>query len=76
MSLIQRLITSLLPRFAASMEADSRAWIIQCSCGYEQSLWEAGGIRGKSAGKTHMYRRCPQCGKRKWNTISRREGSK
>ncbi len=43
MSLIQRIVTALVPRsLAASMEAESREWMMRCPCGYEQSLWDAG----------------------------------
>lgn len=75
MSRIQRIITALVPRsWAASMEAESREWMMQCPCGYERSLWDAGGIRGKAAGTTRTFLRCPHCGQRTWHTISRREG--
>ena len=51
MNSLQKLLVNLLPRsWAKDMEAQSRAWMIRCPCGYEQSVWEAGGIRWKAAG--------------------------
>lgn len=67
-----------LPRFvprswAASMEAESREWMVRCgACGYERSVWDLGGIRWKAAGTSKQYRRCPSCGQRSWHTIYRR----
>lgn len=73
MSAIQRLFTRLLPRaWAADMEADSRMWMIRCPCGYEQSIWDIGGIRWKAVGNSRSFRRCIQCGKLTWHTLYRR----
>lgn len=69
-----------LPRFiprswAASMEAESREWMDRCgACGYEQSVWDLGGIRWKAAGTSKQYRSCPNCGRRSWHTVYRRRG--
>jgi hypothetical protein len=72
MSFIQNLVAVVLPqRWVAAMEADSRLWMVRCSCGFARSLWELGGIRSKAAGQTHWLRRCPQCGRRSWHKISR-----
>lgn len=64
MSWVQRLITGLLPRkWAAAIEADSRAWVMTCqTCGYETSVWDAGGIRFAAAGHPVRRFRCPNCG--------------
>ena len=60
---VQRLATE-------AMEAESRAWMVQCPhCGFERSVWETGGIRYKAAGTSRKYMRCPNCGKRGWNRI-------
>ena len=71
----QRLITKLVPRsWAASMETESRAWMVRCrSCGFERSIWELGGIRWKATGSKLTWGRCPHCGKRGWHTIYRRD---
>jgi hypothetical protein len=46
------------------MEAESRKWVLRCGCGRSIALWDAGGIRWKSAGRPVMKTRirCPQCG--------------
>ncbi len=65
MSSVQDLITSLLPRkWAESIETESRAWMMQCPCGNEISIWDAGGIRYKAAGNPRRLYRCPVCGER------------
>ena len=72
MSLFQRLFKAILPpRWAASMEADSRSWMVRCRCGFARSVWELGGIRWKAAGEPRWYRRCPQCGERSWHKVAR-----
>ena len=43
------------------MEADSRLWMLRCSCGFEQSWWDAGGIRWKAVGNPRRWKQCPQC---------------
>jgi hypothetical protein len=55
------------------MEAESREWMDRCgACGYEQSVWDLGGIQWKAAGTSRQYRGCPNCGRRSWHTIYRR----
>ncbi len=73
MSLLQKLLVTLLPRkWAESMEAASRNWTARCPCGFERSFWEAGGIRWKAGGKEKIYLSCPQCGQSQWHTIYRK----
>jgi len=68
---LQRTLCKILPRWwFAAIKAESRMWMVRCRCGFTRSLWEAGGIRGKAEGTAHWLTRCPQCGKRSWNTIS------
>ena len=72
MNTIQKILAAILPqRWVAAMEADSRLWMVRCSCGFARSLWELGGIRSKAAGQTHWLRRCPQCGRRSSHKVSR-----
>jgi hypothetical protein len=77
MSRIQQVISRLVPTsWAASMEAESRTWMVRCgSCGFERSLWELGGIRWKrkGSGKTWTWGRCPNCGKLGVHSIARRD---
>jgi hypothetical protein len=72
---LQRLVTRFVSRsWAASMEASSRAWMVRCrACGFEQSIWDLGGVRWKAAGTSHTWRRCPACGARGWHTVYRRD---
>lgn len=73
MSWIQRACTAVLPpRWAASMEADSRAWMVRCPCGFARSVWDLGGIRWMATGKPRCLRKCPQCGQRTWHKVSRK----
>ena len=71
MSTTQRFFLSILPRsWAKSMEAESRAWLVECSCGCARSVWELGGIRWKAAGQPRRYVHCPQCGRSSWHTVT------
>jgi hypothetical protein len=72
MSSIQKFIAAILPRrWVEAMEADSRSWMVRCSCGFARSLWELGGVRYKAAGQTRWFMKCPQCGQRSWHKVSR-----
>jgi DNA-directed RNA polymerase subunit RPC12/RpoP len=74
MNWLQRLVLSVVPRsWGEAIEAESRSWMLRCTqCGRERSLWEWGGMRWKSTKPTQHYRvRCPQCGGRRWHTLSR-----
>jgi hypothetical protein len=72
MSLIQKLLTAVVPRrWAESMEAHSRSWIVRCPCGFARSVWELGGIRWKAAGEPRWRMQCPHCGQRSWHTVTR-----
>ncbi len=72
MSLIQKVVKVLLPtRWVAAIEAKSRQWVMRCVCGHEISIWDAGGIRFKAAGKPRRWARCPRCGFT-WHRIEKR----
>ena len=59
---LRDLILAVLPSaIAKDMENESRAWIMTCSQGHEQSIWDAGGIRYKAAGKPVKVAWCPAC---------------
>jgi hypothetical protein len=74
MSFVQRLFTAILPRkWAESMESESRAWVMQCPCGHERSVWEAGGIRYGASGNPRLRVRCPECGRQTWHRVYRKE---
>ena len=67
----ERRINRLIPRsWAASMEAESREWMVRCDrCGNEQSVWDLGGIRWKASGNSKQFRTCPNCGEGSWHTV-------
>lgn len=72
MSSIQKFVAAVFPRrWVEAMEADSRLWMVRCSCGFARSVWELGGIRSKAAGQSHWFTQCPQCGKRSWHKVAR-----
>ena len=75
MSSLQKFVVAILPKkWAASMEAELRTWLARCSsCGFEQSFWEAGGMRWKAAGTERRYLSCTKCGQAHWHTISKRQ---
>lgn len=73
---IQNLFKRIFPRkWAADMEAESRQWFMQCpGCGYERSVWDAGGVRWKAtSGGRRVLMRCPSCGKLTWAKFIKRE---
>ena len=77
MSFMQRLLMRLLPRkWAESMEAESRVWMVRCPCGFERSVWEAGGIRWKAVGKEKCFLACPQCRQSHWHTVYKTQTAK
>jgi hypothetical protein len=51
LSRIQQVISRVVPAaWTASMEAESRTWMVRCrSYGFERSIWELGGIRARPA---------------------------
>ncbi|MCR8722781.1 hypothetical protein [Frigidibacter sp. ROC022] len=60
------ILTVMPPRWRAEAQRESRQWMATCrSCGHEQSIWDHGGLRWKSAGQPGMLLVCPDCrGKR------------
>ena len=61
--MLRRLIVRYLPKLAARIEADSRRWMVHCErCGFEQSVWEYGGMRYKARGTVWRYGQCTDCG--------------
>jgi predicted RNA-binding Zn-ribbon protein involved in translation (DUF1610 family) len=64
----------LLPgSVAASMEAESRDWLFDCTaCGTRSSIWDVGGLRWKARGRPWRWIRCPACGRRELVRLHRR----
>lgn len=74
MSFYHKFFSAILPRrLFEAMEADSRTWMVRCSCGFSRSVWEMGGIRYKAIGEPRWYLRCTGCGRRSWHTVSREQ---
>jgi hypothetical protein len=70
MSSLQKFFVAIFPAsWARSMEASSRNWMMSCPCGFEKSVWEAGGIRWKASGTPRRYLRCEACGESTWHTV-------
>ena len=56
------------------MEAESRQWMVKCpNCGFEQSVWEMGGVRWKAAGSPRWRMKCPNCGQTGWHTVYKKQ---
>jgi len=64
-------VSGLPRRWAASVEAESRAWQVLCPCGFSRSVWELGGIRWKAAGEPRRRLWCPQCEQRTWHKMTK-----
>ncbi len=75
MSSVQRFFARIVgPRLAADMEASSRNWMIHCNkCGFEQSIWDIGGIRWRAIGNSWTLRRCPNCHRVSWHRLYRKD---
>lgn len=70
MALVQKLQKSIMPReMAEAMEAESRLWMMRCPDGHETSVWDAGGIRYRAAGKPVRLYRCGACGELRKMTL-------
>jgi hypothetical protein len=73
MNSLQKFFINIFPKsWAENMLAGSRSWMMRCECGFEMSVWEAGGIRWKAAGNPRRYMRCSGCGQSSWHTVYRK----
>ena len=73
MNWLQKLIRSWMsPSLAQAMEAESRAWMLRCPCGFERSIWELGGIRYKATGGARTLKRCTACRRIRWHKTVRK----
>lgn len=65
MGAIQKILKFILPKiWFDKIESESKKWFFVCDCGYEKSLWDAGGLRvcGYPQNKP-VLGRCPVCNK-------------
>ena len=68
-----RLLKFILPaRAFAAIRDGTRLWLIECPCGHQRDLWDAGGIRYKAVGEPSQYHACPHCGGRTWHKIRKK----
>lgn len=58
----------------SAVEAESRQWMVKCPCGFEQSIWDLGGVRygAYSKGKKTL-RHCRECGRFRWHGVYKKE---
>jgi hypothetical protein len=65
MSIIQKIFKFILPKkYFEKIEEESKKWFFVCDCGYEKSVWDAGGLRFSAFPKKKpVVGKCPQCGK-------------
>ncbi len=76
MSTLQDILANVLPNsWAASMEAESRGWLMRCPCGAETSVWEMGGVRWKAAGNPVRSGKCGVCGRVFMGQLYQRNGA-
>lgn len=67
-NIIQRVVGAVL---GDGVEAESRRWVFTCECGEQWSIWDAGGIRHKAAGRPTKLSRCPACGTTAMRTLQK-----
>ncbi len=73
MRLIQWIAERALPeKWARALREESKAWMIRCACGFEKSLWDAGGIRCGGGRRKKILGVCPRCRKARWMDLVRR----
>lgn len=53
----------------ADIEYESSQWMVACPCGWEQSVWDLGGVRYGAKGEKTQLRRCEACGKRERHQV-------
>jgi hypothetical protein len=76
MTRTQKIFKSLLPAsWAASMENESRQWLMRCeTCNFEKSVWDFGGIRWKAAGNPRRKVLCGACQNLSWHATYKKFG--
>ncbi len=75
MKAMRWLVKKVLPKeWAEKLERESRTWFLLCECGFEQSVWDAGGIRTKATSKgKRILGKCPKCDALKWLKVHQRK---
>ena len=63
----QRFLQAIVPGgLFDALEAGTRTFMSECSCGHKRDLWEAGGAKG-GGNEQRTLATCPVCGERKWH---------
>lgn len=70
MAFTQQFLSWILPtgKFE-EMRNESLSWMVQCTCGFERSVWEIGGVRWKANGNPKRFAACPSCGQKTWHRV-------
>lgn len=76
MTLVQDIFARAMPQaLAARMEAEARAWIGRCPCGFGQSMWERGGVRWGASERPRQVLKCPRCNAFTVHSVTRERAS-
>jgi hypothetical protein len=71
----QRFFKRPPPRaWGEELVAETRSWMVPCTCGCERPVWDLGGVRWKTAGNPRQLILGPSCRQRTWHTIYRKPG--
>ncbi|MBX3444339.1 MAG: hypothetical protein KF774_18195 [Planctomyces sp.] len=70
--LAHRVVRLLPSRWQASIERESRDWVMKCGCGHETSIWDMGGVRFAAKGRPQRPGRCEACGAKFVGPVYRR----
>jgi len=67
MNVGQKFLKIFLPRsLFDALRRGTRSFLIECPCGYQRDLWEAGGAKG--AGNQELtFKECPECKRWRWH---------
>jgi hypothetical protein len=50
---------------------ESKQWKFTCDCGQVSSVWDTGGVRSGASGNPKVAVKCPHCGKKSIQKISK-----
>lgn len=63
----QRFLQTIVPRgLFEALEAGTRTFMLECPCGHQRDLWEAGGVKGGGT-EQRTLAACSACGERRWH---------
>jgi len=65
--MLRQLIQRFSPTLMSKIRTESQRWFMQCQrCGFEISVWAAGGMRYKALGSVYRFGRCNACNHIGW----------